>query len=62
MVEGEASNLVEWDQDLAEELLVLGLQGQREPVNDATQNLQQLAHSVEVFRFVDKSGKKKRKK
>ncbi len=38
---------------LDQELLVLSFQRQREPVDDGPEDLQELAHPVEVFRLVD---------
>ena len=57
MVEREAAHLVERDQDLDEELLVFGLQREREAVDDAAKDLQELANAVEVLRLVDEPAK-----
>lgn len=53
MVQGQTPDFVQGYKDLAQELLVLLLQGQRKPVDDAAQDLQQFADPIEVFRLVD---------
>ncbi len=53
MVEGEATDFMQRNQNLAQELLVFRLERQREAVDNAAQDLQQLAHPVEVFGFID---------
>ena len=42
------------DEHPDQELLVLGLEGEGEPVDNAPQDLQQLAHPVKVLRLVNK--------
>ena len=49
-------SLVQGDQHLAQELAVLDLQGQRKPVDDTAQDLQQFRHTVELLCLVDESG------
>lgn len=55
MVQRQALDLVQWQQNLHQELLVFRLQGQSKPVYDAAQYFEQLAHAVKVFRLVDES-------
>ena len=78
VVERQALDLVQWQQDLDQKLLVLHLQRQGESVDNAGQlgkgpvsplhqsqtlrhdllppkNLQQLAHTIKVFRLVNES-------
>ena len=43
---------------LDEELLVLRLEGEREPVDDGAEDLEELADAIEVLSFVDEPGKK----
>ena len=57
MVERKAPNLMQWNEDLAQELFVLGLQRQREPVDNAAKNLKEFTDSVKVFRLVNEPGK-----
>ena len=52
MVERKAPNLMQWNEDLAQELFVLGLQRQCEPVDNATKNLEEFTDSIKVFCFV----------
>ena len=49
-----SANLVQGDEHPDQELLVLGLEGEGEPVDNAPQDLQQLAHPVKVLRLVNK--------
>ena len=42
------------DQHFTEKLLVFRLQRQRKAVNDAAQNLEELAHAIKVLRLVNK--------
>jgi hypothetical protein len=58
VVERQASHLVQRDQHLDEELLVLGLEGQRKSVDDRAEDLEELAHAVKVLSLVDESGKR----
>ena len=53
VVEREAAHLVKRYQHLAQELFVFRLQRQGEAVDDAPEDLEQLAHAVEVFSFVN---------
>ena len=47
------TNLVERHKDLEEEYLVLLFEREGEPVDDRTQDLQQLRHTVVPLSFVD---------
>ena len=51
---GGGQDLVEGDEHPDQELLVLGLEGEGEAVYYAAQDLQQLSHTVEVLRLVNK--------
>mmetsp|Transcript_39496 Transcript_39496/g.102232 ORF Transcript_39496/g.102232 Transcript_39496/m.102232 type:complete len:344 (+) Transcript_39496:133-1164(+) len=54
LVEGsQALHLVQWDQGLDQEVLVLILQGQREAVDDAPQDLEQLPDAVVSLALID---------
>ena len=53
VVKGEASNLVQGDQHLAQKLLMFGLQRQGEAVNDAAENFQKFTHAIKMFSFID---------
>ena len=61
MIEGEAADFVERYQDLDQELLVFGFQWQRKAIDDASQNLEELPHAVEVLCLIDESGKRRRR-
>lgn len=53
MVEGEAFDLVEGDEDAREERLVLLLEGKRESVDDGSEDLEELGDPVVSFGLVD---------
>jgi hypothetical protein len=53
VVEGEAFDLVEGDEDAREERLVLLLEGKRESVDDGSEDLEELSDPVVALRLVD---------
>ena len=55
VVQRQALDLVQRKQDLDQKLLVLHLERQGKAVDDAAEDLQQLAHSVKVLRLVDEA-------
>ena len=48
------ANLVQGDEHPDQELLVLGLEWEREAIDYASQDLQQLSNPIEVLRLVNK--------
>jgi len=55
VVQRQAAHFMQGNQHLDQELLVLRLQGQGEPVDNGAEDLEQLAHAVEVLRLVDEA-------
>ena len=55
LLDARARRLVEGDERPGEELLVLVLERERESVDDAPQDLQQLGHPVVPLRLVDEA-------
>ena len=55
LVLDQGLGLVEWGEDLGQELTMLRLQGQGKPVDDAPEDFQQLCHSIELLCLVDES-------
>ncbi len=53
MVEGEALDLVEWDEDAGEEGLVLLLERKRKAVDDGSEDLEELCDAVVTLGLVD---------
>ena len=51
--EGNAKTVPAFLPHLYKELLVLRLEGEREPVDDGAEDLEELPHAIEVLRLVD---------